>query len=93
MKCPKCGEEMEHGFVTITATRDIRNIEWYEKKLEMSFNPPSIKREILFDPSSRWMAQVEGFRCISDRLVVMEYDNIYYPLSGRSTGKSSDSPD
>jgi len=39
------------------------------------------------------MAQVEGFRCISDRLVVMEYDNIYYPLSGRSTGKSSDSPD
>lgn len=83
MKCPKCGGEMEHGFLAVHA-ESVYTIDWYDKKLEMAFTPTPIKREPIITPSLWWMTEIEGFRCSADHLVVLDYDKVYYPVSGKT---------
>jgi hypothetical protein len=80
MKCPKCGKEMEHGFLNLPS---MENLEWHDRKNEMSMLPRDLKIDILIEPSPWNGYQIEGDRCIEDQILVLEYGQIYYPISGK----------
>ncbi len=78
MKCPKCGEEMEEGFVFPFSPAGSHSIVWSQKEPKdigwmLGFPKEWTKlaeRYILTD-RKKWLRK--GFRCPNCRLVTFEY--------------------
>lgn len=69
MNCPKCGKEMEHGYLQIP-TAELTNLVWLDKKYEPSMVQSDVKRVVIRDHNYH---QMEGYRCPSDRIIAFEY--------------------
>lgn len=71
MKCPFCGEEMEHGFVTSGVT-----LKWQLKKKKVTINPyPDEKNgEFVFSYNPFGGAAAEGELCRKCHKIILSYE-------------------
>ena len=68
-KCPKCGEELEKGFLHLP-----RGAYW--DTIEHKWHVPFLSGMCLISPWGAWyveMPRVEGWRCHKCRLVIFGY--------------------
>ena len=72
VNCPKCGKEMEHGYLHLYTT-GIFNAEWTRKKVVPSMTPEYIEWETISRRSPP--GQIEGFRCHDDKIIVFSYES------------------
>jgi hypothetical protein len=66
MNCPKCGKEMEHGFVRSESF--IGGVKWMAEK-----SSKSLGLEGLAKPDALGFCFMEGFRCRDCRSIVIQY--------------------
>lgn len=79
MKCPKCGQEMEEGYVTLTSSENA-HLYWSSEELPGFWERVKGKkvwkeRVTLMHKGffSEVNQQIKGSRCANCRLVIFEY--------------------
>jgi ssDNA-binding Zn-finger/Zn-ribbon topoisomerase 1 len=66
MNCPRCGKDMEHGY--IRAESFIGGIKWMREK-----STKSLGLETVAKPDMLGFVFIEGFRCPECRLICSQY--------------------
>ena len=69
MICPKCGKEMEHGYLQIGSSVAL-GVFWFDRLFEHGEQFLAKKNRILNAPIPR---NIEGFRCPKCKVVLFEY--------------------
>lgn len=69
MKCPKCGNEMEHGYLQIGSSVGL-GVFWFDRLFEHGEQFAARKERLItpFPPHN-----IEGFRCPKCKVVLFEY--------------------
>ncbi|MGD0057176.1 MAG: PF20097 family protein [Methanomassiliicoccales archaeon] len=69
MLCPKCGTEMEHGYLQIGSSVAL-GVFWFDRRFEHGQQFMANKERLMHAPAPR---NIEGFRCQKCKVVLFEY--------------------
>jgi transcription initiation factor IIE alpha subunit len=69
MLCPKCGKEMEQGYLQIGSSVGL-GVFWFDRLFEHGQQFTAKKKRLMSVPAPR---NIEGFRCPKCKVVLFEY--------------------
>jgi len=69
MLCPKCGKEMEHGYLQVGPSVGL-GLFWFDRLFEYGQQFIAEKKRLMQIPAPR---NIEGFRCPKCKIVMFEY--------------------
>ncbi|MDD1766164.1 MAG: PF20097 family protein [Methanomassiliicoccales archaeon] len=69
MNCPKCGNEMEHGYLQIGQTMGL-GVFWFDRTFEHGQQFMAKRKRLMHVVAPR---NIEGFRCPKCKIVLFEY--------------------
>jgi hypothetical protein len=70
MKCPKCGGEMEHGYLQVGASVGL-GVFWFDRLFEHGQQFKAKKERLMTTIAAP--RNIEGFRCPECKIVLFEY--------------------